>query len=120
MVFANTFLIFVFAFVVFPHVNDIRIDGSILLISFLVSLIAHKFPALLFVNNVASSLYWFCLGFEANKYRDDLEKIDGIINYGMAFLSGFMVILIVRGGGKQSCSQGIARNCCDIFYTCNL
>ena len=100
MVFANTFLIFVFAFVVFPHVNDRRIDGSILLISFLVSLIAHKFPALLFVNNVASSLYWFCLGFEANKYRDDLEKIDGIINYGMAFLSGFMVILIVRGANS--------------------
>ena len=97
------FLIFIVAFIVFPHVNNKGIDCLILLASFLGSLIAYKFPVFLFLNNVAASLYWFCLGFEACKYKDRLEKTSGVnINYGMIFLSGCAVLLTIRGGGQTA------------------
>ena len=96
------FLIFIFAFIVFPHVNNKGIDCLILLASFLGSLIAYKFPAFLFLNNVAASLYWFCLGFEACKYKDRLEKTSSVnINYGMIFLSGCAALLTIRGGANS-------------------
>ena len=81
---------------------------------------AYKFPVFLFLNNVAASLYWFCLGFEACKYKDRLEKTSSVnINYGMIFLSGCAVLLTIRGG-KQLGLQSPTRNCCDAFDACSL
>ena len=65
-------------------------------VSFLRSLVAHKFPVFLFFNNVAASLYWFCLGFEAYKYKDRLKKIGSVnMKYGMIFLSSCTVLLTI-------------------------
>lgn len=93
------FLIFVFAFIVFPYVSSKSIDFLILLISFLEMMVIHKAPALLFLKNVISSLYWFCLGFEVSKYNKIFGKNLGIkINYGIVFLSGTIILLTIRGG----------------------
>lgn len=116
------FGIFVFSFIVFPHVNNKKMDCLILLITFLVSLIAYKFPSFLFFNNIVSSLYWFCLGFEVCKYKHDIEKkIPLKINYSIILLSIFMIVLkvCVYGGGRAG-FHDFAENCSYVFNTCSL
>jgi fucose 4-O-acetylase-like acetyltransferase len=93
------FMIFVIAFIIFPHVNNKNIDCLVLIISFLGSLIAQRIPAILFLNTIASSLYWFCLGFEVCKYKGKLGKLSGIKSYSLAFTSGAIMILTSLWGG---------------------
>lgn len=93
------FFIFVFAFIAFPQVNNKKIDCLILAISFIGSLIAYKLPTFMFLNNIGSSLYWFCLGFYACKYKKsgkccERKKID----YGVMSLAVLTILLTIRGG----------------------
>lgn len=97
------FLIFVIAFIIFPYINKKSVDCLVLIISFLGSLIAQRIPAIFFLNTIASSLYWFCLGFEACKYKGKLENLSGIKSYSLAFVSGVVMFVTSLCGGGTAC-----------------
>ena len=62
------FIIFVLAFVGL-NINCKRKDCLIIVFSFFIMVFAAKFPAYLFISNVAQSMYWFFMGYEFNKYK---------------------------------------------------
>lgn len=62
------FLIFVISFAILPRINKKLFDILILIIALCLSVMSHMIPAILFLNNTASSLYWFILGYEFCKY----------------------------------------------------
>ncbi len=62
------FYIFVLSYFVLSKVKDMKMDGLICAGAFLLMLVSSKVPVIIFVNNFASSLYWFLLGFYINKY----------------------------------------------------
>ena len=96
------FSIFIIAFLVLPRVNKKLGDFLVLLISFMGILVAPKLPTVLFMSNVASSLYWFCLGFEVCKYKKKVKDIgDTGIKYVLLIMASILIFLIIRGGGKQ-------------------
>lgn len=95
------FLIFVFSFAVLPRMKKKTEDILILFVAFCGAIIAFKIPAILFLNNAASSLYWFILGFECCKYKLKVKEIINMrVKYAALVSSVVVVLLIIRGGAS--------------------
>ena len=93
------FLIFIFSFAVLPRIKDKKEDTLVLFATFLGTLVASRIPEILFLSKVASSLYWFILGFECCKYKQKIEKIINTrLKYGVLGSSIVVLLLIIRGG----------------------
>lgn len=92
------FLIFIFSFVVLPRKNKKTEDMLVLVVTFCGTVFASKIPAIFFLSNVASSLYWFVLGFECCKYKSiSKDFINTRLKYGVLVSSIVAVLFIVRG-----------------------
>lgn len=89
------FLIFIFSFMFLPRIKKKSEDMLILLVTFCGTIIAPKIPSILFLNNIASNLYWFILGFESGKYKlRNEESINSKLKYGV-LMSSFIVLFLV-------------------------
>lgn len=69
------FLIFVLGFIVLTRVKSIRAEILLLLLTFVLELASSKIPYIFFLSYVASSLYWFCLGFVTYKHKEKFSYI---------------------------------------------
>lgn len=88
------FIIFIIAYITLPHIDSKKKDSGILFISFIGLFMSSKIPAIFFMSNVGSSLYWFCLGFEVAKYEKTIKDIGNIAIKYIVLVLSFIVIFL--------------------------
>ena len=89
------FYIFVICYIVLSKISSVKFDALFLLTSFACMIVSSRVPVLLFANYLASSLYWFLLGFYINKYL--ISKRD--ITNGVLYIA--FAICVALGGGIE-------------------